>query len=72
MVRERLTYDRLKSRGISVIFVHRLLSSAGFNIPKRTLQHYIDSDFLKCKDDLLKNKVELIINEYDNLKTKLT
>jgi len=72
MVRDRKAYTSLKERGISVLFVHKLLSSSGVKVPQRTLQYHIDNDFLKCKSNSLEKVVKLIINNYDNLKEEIS
>ena len=43
------------------------------HIPKRTLQYYLDSDMLKCKDDRVQKVADFLIKSFDetilNLKT---
>ena len=70
---ERKLYDKMKSRNISTLQLHRVLSEIGIDIPKRTLQYYLDSNMLKCSDDRIEKVANFLIKSMDkivlNLKT---
>jgi|31_taG_2_1085359.scaffolds.fasta_scaffold02453_9 hypothetical protein len=73
MEENRRLYDRMKSRNISTLQLHRVLNEIDIHIPKRTLQYYLDSDMLKCKDDRVQKVADFLIKSFDetilNLKT---
>jgi len=67
----RKTYDRLKKRGLHTKQVFRILQGAGFTFSQRTLQNYLDDEFLTCKDDDIKKAITGIIKNYDELVANL-
>jgi hypothetical protein len=70
---ERKLYEKMKSRNISTLQLHRVLNEVGIDIPKRTLQYYLDSDMLKCSDERIEKVANFLIKSFDktilNLKT---
>lgn len=68
---KREIYETMKSRNISTLDLWRILQELGFDVKKRTLQNYIDSNFVKANDDRLKKITVDIIKNQDELIKKL-
>ena len=67
MAVDRKYFKSLRQRKLSVIFLHEVLSRAGIDVSKRTLQWWVDSDFLKCTDERVIQASKKVISNYDNL-----
>ena len=65
MTGDRITYDKMKKRGISTLSIHRILSDVGISVAKRTLQQHLDTEFINCKDSRIKDLVDLVISNHD-------
>jgi hypothetical protein len=69
---DRKVYYRMKERRISTLDLHHVLKSIGIEIPQRTLQYHLDSNFKTTIDDRLKFVADEMIKNYDELITNLS
>lgn len=65
--KNREIYSEMKKRKISTLDFHHMLNLVGVEIPKRTLQHYLDYDFKNSKNENLKKVALKMIGGYDEL-----
>jgi hypothetical protein len=59
---ERTIYNKLKDNRLSVTDVHSILTESGIVISRRALQYQIDTNFTKCKDEMLLSAINLMVD----------
>lgn len=64
---DRKIYSEMKRRRISTLDLHYMLELVGITISKKTLQNYINNEFLTAKNEKIKVVALKMIEGYDEL-----